>query len=119
MPRWPTRTLAQRFWSKVDRSGGYDACWPWRGAVNPLHGYGQFRYGGRIVRAHRMALALAGVSLDDGQDALHECDNRLCCNGYNQVSHVRPGTRAENNRDIYVRGRRIKLKEARALKVAG
>lgn len=118
MPRWPERTLAQRFWSKVDRSGGFDACWPWTGAVNPAHGYGQFRLGNRIVRAHRLALALAGEALDDGQEGLHECDNRLCCNAYNP-QHVRAGTRAENNRDIYRRGRRPRyLKEPVALKVA-
>ena len=25
-----------RFWEKVDRSGGLDACWPWRAAAVPV-----------------------------------------------------------------------------------
>src|SRR5438105_2799861 len=31
--------LEDRFWSKVDCSGGKDACWPWKAHVGS-HGYG-------------------------------------------------------------------------------
>lgn len=106
MPR-SKLTLAQRFWRFVDRSGGVEACWPWRGYVNP-NGYGYFRVGKRVVRAHRVALALVGIHLEEGIDALHECDNTVCCNPLCPEKHVRPGTKSENLRDAYRRGRRVK-----------
>lgn len=34
--------LAERFWPKVDKSGGPDACWPWLGGING-DGYGFIR----------------------------------------------------------------------------
>src|SRR5689334_7900007 len=42
------------FWSRVDRSGGPTACWPWMGP-RTKDGYGRFR--GRY--AHRIALEAA------------------------------------------------------------
>lgn len=114
------RTVEQRFWEKVDRSAGVDACWPWLGYINP-NGYGYFRLGTRVVRAHRVALALSGIALEAGQDVLHECDNKVCCNPYSPAKHLRPGTKSDNLRDAYRRGRRIvkREQEALALKVAG
>src|SRR5438874_974236 len=32
--------LKDGFWSKVDKSGGPDACWPWTGCINAW-GYGK------------------------------------------------------------------------------
>jgi hypothetical protein len=41
--RWPERTLAERFWEKVDRSGD---CWLWTGCRTP-DGYGLIRISGQ------------------------------------------------------------------------
>ena len=39
------------FWTRADKSGGNDACWPWIGTIGD-HGYGVFRFG-RERLAHR------------------------------------------------------------------
>ncbi len=126
MPRWPARTVAQRFWAHVDRSAGPDACWPWRGSINP-NGYGHFRLKlderWTVARAHRVALVLGfpGVAeprpLDEGAEALHRnsCE-RICCN----PSHLRSGTRTENNHDVAAKKRErqpVYLKPGRELRL--
>lgn len=112
-------TLSQRFWRKVDRSGGFDACWPWCGYVNP-NGYGYFRVGQRVVRVHRVAIVLAGVRLEAGQNGLHECDNTICCNAFNPEKHLRAGTQSENLNGMYRRGRRmVKVNEPARLLYLG
>lgn len=37
------QAIAARFWSKVDKSGGKNACWPWMAGSFPP-GYGVFWY---------------------------------------------------------------------------
>ena len=99
-------TLEARFWAKVDRSGGPDACWLWQGARS-TNGYGQFcigQYpgGGNIMRhAHRVAYALVHGPIGPGKSILHKCDNQLCVN----PAHLRPGTHRENMRDMVAKGR--------------
>lgn len=100
----------EAFWSKVDRTGGAESCWPWTAAVNAKTGYGVFhpsRTSGypQTVSAHRFAAHLAGVIdlADPSQHVDHECHNnsgcapgpclhRVCCN----PSHHRRRTSAEN-----------------------
>lgn len=94
------RGLAERFASKVDASGGPDACWPWTAATNGV--YGRIKGHGReLIGAHRAALMLAGVHVPPGAPVLHECDNPRCCN----PAHLRVGTAAENVADAIARGR--------------
>lgn len=76
-----------RFWSKVDRSGGPTACWPWTGSPNH-GGYGQFtvKVDGKFKEpvAHRWLLEqLLGRKLSPipgVEDACHSCNNPICCN---------------------------------------
>lgn len=96
-------SLAQRFWRQVDCSRGLDGCWLWTGARDP-NGYGRLGVGGRgtgTLLAHRVSLKLAGVELPDELCALHSCDNPPCVN----PRHLRVGTRAENNREMFAKGR--------------
>jgi hypothetical protein len=97
------RPLAERFWAKVDISGGFFACWPWT-AARTAAGYGVLGRGGRsdgLVYAHRLALELAGRPLAPGEDAMHACDNPPCVN----PAHLSGGSRATNNRDMASKGR--------------
>lgn len=93
-------TVTERLWSRVDRSGGPDACWPWQGAQN--YGYGAIGDGERVVHAHRLALLLTVGAAPDGKPyACHHCDNPPCCN----PTHLYWGD-ADNARDMLERNRR-------------
>lgn len=87
-----------RFWSKVDASGGPDACWPWTGSRNS-DGYGLFCFRGRTIGAGRAMAAIHAKPLS--AKALHHCDNPPCCNPL----HMYEGTDADNARDRTLRGR--------------
>jgi hypothetical protein len=78
-----------RFWSKVDKRGP-DECWPWLGATTK--GYGQFKLGGRTLRAHRVAVTLSGTPIPPKLVIDHECRNRRCCN----PEHLRAVTNRKN-----------------------
>lgn len=103
----PPLSLAERFWSKVDRRGA-DECWSWT-ASTFRHGYGKFQLGrddehpdGRVAYAPRVAWELAnGRAIPDGKVVRHHCDNPPCCN----PAHLAVGTQAENTSDMVRRGR--------------
>lgn len=84
---------AERFWKLVDRSGGPDACWPWKGALSNK-GYGQFHLGGRTVLAHHVACVLAGRHIPADLVPDHLCRRRDCVNP--GPLHVEPVTNREN-----------------------
>lgn len=80
------RTLEDKFWPKVDKSGGANACWLWIGALQ-LSGYGYIetpdqttKRGRRIVRAHRLAYELCIGKIPHGAFVCHHCDVPRCCN---------------------------------------
>jgi hypothetical protein len=84
----PAPMTAEKFWSKVDRSGGEGACWPWLGSFFE-NGYGQVSWNYKKLRAHRVAYTLTNGPISDGLLLDHiECKNRACCN----PDHVRPVT---------------------------
>jgi hypothetical protein len=93
--------VAERFWEKVDRSGGPEACWPWLGATNK-DGYGKFQVWvpetgkQRHVLAHRFALELLTCRQPPSVKAMHSCDNPICCNS---LSHLDWGTQKQNLQD--------------------
>jgi HNH endonuclease len=89
-----------RFWSKVDRSGGAVTCWPWTGWKRG--GYGRLRVEGRKqVSAHRFVWETVHGTIPDGLGVLHRCDNPCCCN----PKHLFLGTPLDNARDRDAKGR--------------
>ena len=92
-------TSEERFWRKVDQSGGDSGCWIWQGAKGPA-GYGVVftKIGGRSPEqqsaAHRIAYESAVGSIPDGLHIDHLCRNRACCN----PAHLEPVEQTENSR---------------------
>lgn len=71
-----TREAAiERFWSKVNRSGGPDACWPWTGWIKD-NGYGHAGAGhNQSTYAHRRAYALVIGPIPALAELDHTCHN--------------------------------------------
>lgn len=91
-------SLAERFWSHVQRGEG---CWTWQ-AARSRDGYGKFQLRRRVVaRAHRVAWMLAHGEIPAGQVVRHDCDNPLCV----RPDHLRLGSQRENVGDQLARGR--------------
>lgn len=102
------RSLADRFWAKVDVRGPND-CWPWRGTVQ-VHGYGQIGAGGnrgKTLKSHRVAYELTHGPIPPGMTIDHMCHNgsaclerlaacrhRRCCN----PAHLEIATQGDNVR---------------------
>ena len=97
------KTLAERFWAKVERSAG---CWRWNGS-HVHNGYGQIlgTVGGKRIplRAHRVSWELHFGPIPDGSMVLHRCDVRDCVN----PSHLFLGTASDNTRDMVSKGRQF------------
>jgi hypothetical protein len=95
-------TLAERFWSKVDKNGPIvvpelGPCWVWTGCLQS-QGYGQLAVDGKARYAHHVAWFLEhGVW--SARFVLHRCDNRPC------VRHLFEGDHAANMADMLAKGR--------------
>lgn len=85
-----------RFWKKVDKSGD---CWEWT-AAKDTGGYGQFRFNGKNVKAHRVSFFLAHGTMPNV--CRHTCDNPSCVN----PEHLLDGSHADNINDAHTRNRR-------------
>lgn len=107
------QSFAERFWSRVDKSAGLLACWPWIGRTITTHGErrGRLYVGGgastpRYEYAARVAYRLA-TGIDPGPfRVLHSCDNTICCN----PAHLRIGTQKDNALDRSMRLRDLKVR---------
>ena len=102
----------ERFWAKVDKSAGDDACWLWTGARYRA-GYGSIKISGVSVYAHRVSFELAFGPLGE-LHRLHKCDTPACVN----PSHLFSGTHMLNMVDRDLKGRTCKCEASSAAKVS-
>ena len=88
------RQLEERFWEKVDQTGGADGCWPWRASKNKS-GSGIFNSNGKPTQARRVAYELEfgqipeGLQIRAGQTCEFTCVN---------PAHLSALTKSENGR---------------------
>ncbi len=91
-------TPRERFYAKTERAT--TGCLLWTASTQGI-GYGSFVYDGRTQRAHRVAYQIEVGPIPKGMILLHSCDQPSCV----EVSHLRPGTQAENIAEARARGR--------------
>lgn len=116
--------IQDRFWSRVDKSGGSESCWIWTGSVTSA-GYGAIsgKLNGKEIEGktqnllvHRVSWIMANGPIPVGAGShgtvvMHKCDNRLCVN----PAHLMLGTQRQNLRDMGNKGR-FKLPDNKGIK---
>jgi hypothetical protein len=93
-------TALERYWAKIDTSGGPDACWPWTAGAHES-GRGVFSVGGRSVIATRFGYRALVGPIPEGYFVCHRCDNPGCMNPMDWFL----GTPADNMADRDSKGR--------------
>lgn len=96
-----SRELISKFWSKVDQSGGPDACWPWIKCYKGVRSHSKIL--GKGMTSSRVAWILHHKRFPKNF-VLHCCptgSNENCCN----PAHLYDGTRRQNMDDAMREGR--------------
>ena len=100
----PSQSDIERFWSKVDKSGGDNSCWHWTNARDSC-GYGKFWFIDYTMPAHRFSWFLVNGKIPQHQPFIcHKCDNPSCVN----PSHLFAGDSDDNILDMMIKDRHLK-----------
>lgn len=93
--------LLERFWAKVKKQDGDDACWAWTGATRD--GYGAIKVAKLVVGTHVLSWRITndGAEVPERCEICHSCDNRKCV----RPSHLFVGSHSENMIDALKKGR--------------
>ncbi|MEC5289398.1 MULTISPECIES: HNH endonuclease signature motif containing protein [unclassified Aurantimonas] len=111
------KPLAERFAEKVDTSPGQGpdgVCHEWQGHKIKW-GYGSFKVGDGVKKAHRIAYELAHGPVPTGMLVKHSCDNPPCCN----PAHLSLGTHTGNMAEMIKRGRKRNRGDGRLPRIDG
>ena len=104
-------TIEQRFWARVQKSGG---CWEWTGPKGNQYGHCRMavRDGKRSrgVQVHRISYELNVGPIPAGLCVCHHCDNPRCV----RPDHLFLGTPLDNARDMIAKGRDTSQQRHRA-----
>lgn len=107
-PRPAKPSVADRFWSRVDKSGPVPdhvpvvgPCWVWIPKCSDR--YPQFTLDGRQQPAHRVSWQLVNGPIPSGIHVLHKCDRTICV----RPDHLFLGTHADNMADMKAKGRQV------------
>lgn len=103
------KPLEQRFWSKVDKSGGENSCWNWTAFLSSKKKkgsrtfipYGKIRVLGKYKLSHRVSWELHFGAIPNRSFVLHKCDNSKCVN----PAHLELGDQSKNMKDCFNRKR--------------
>ncbi len=87
-----TRSLADKFWSKVFKSTN---CWLWM-ASKDSKGYGHLVHCKKTLMAHHLSWKIHHGPIPEGMNVLHKCDNPFCVN----PDHLFLGTQLDNMIDM-------------------
>ncbi len=82
------------------RTNSETGCIEWQGRLHKW-GYGMVKYQGENIGTHRFFYALLVHDLQSGEEVLHTCHNRKCCNPH----HLYIGTQKQNIKDCIDAGR--------------
>lgn len=102
MPIVVDERLRERFWEKVRRLDGDNACWLWTGSGRG-QGYGAIKIAGVVIDAHVASWRITndGAAVPDGFLIAHRCDVRLCV----RPDHLFLATTSQNMLDAVEKNR--------------
>lgn len=89
-----SKTPQERFWEKVDRTGGPYACWPWL-ASKSKYGPGMFNVDGKSVHARRLAYEWEYGSIQAGWEIIANAECKFACVN---PAHLSALTKSESSR---------------------
>ncbi len=97
------RETLRRFHTKIIDTPRH-LCWIWGGGFKNDKGYGDFRFNGRCIHAHRASYELHVGAIPKGMLVLHSCDYPPCVN----PAHLFLGTNGDNLADRQSKGRQAR-----------